>query len=385
MSVFKILEDALKDDDRFNEIDTDGARSGAALINLIKDKIHIENITNIENPYEYLADIVVGFAIYDYAYSLLAGKILAMSIPTDIPYSEKLKLVQSDRNCFTKTFLIHVDYILSSMIDDGRESGASLRDDNSKITYENDLKNYDYTAMKTLMRSYLLRYNGKVIETPNELLKRVQSVLPCSDIYNFLQSKNMIFATPVLFNSAIKNESYSSCFLTSVDDDIDSIFDNIKNCAIISKHCGGISVDINRVRASDSIIKSSGFKTDNSIVKLSKLYNDVSTYINQGGKRNGSIALYIEPWHADIYSFLDLKTNIGDENSKARDIFQALWVPDNFMKAVESDSDYYLMCPSECHFDDKHYYGDKFEEKYNEYVSEGKYRKKIKAKDLWKK
>jgi ribonucleoside-diphosphate reductase alpha chain len=195
----------------------------------------------------------------------------------------------------------------------------------------------------------------------------------------------MIFATPVLFNSAIKNESYSSCFLTSVDDDIDSIFDNIKNCAIISKHCGGISVDINRVRASDSIIKSSGFKTDNSIVKLSKLYNDVSTYINQGGKRNGSIALYIEPWHADIYSFLDLKTNIGDENSKARDIFQALWVPDNFMKAVESDSDYYLMCPSECHFDDKHYYGDKFEEKYNEYVSEGKYRKKIKAKDLWKK
>ena len=107
MSVFKILEDALKDDDRFNEID----------INLIKDKIHIENITNIENPYEYLADIVVGFAIYDYAYSLLAGKILAMSIPTNIPYWEKLKLVQSDRNCFTTKNLVHVDYTLSSMID----------------------------------------------------------------------------------------------------------------------------------------------------------------------------------------------------------------------------------------------------------------------------
>ena len=200
--------------------------------------------------------------------------------------------------------------------------------------------------------------------------------------YDGISLKNYTHATPTLFNSGTPRQQFASCFLSATEDSIEGIFDTITECAKISKWSGGIGVHISNIRADGSYIRKTGGYSDG-IMPMLKVYNDVARYVNQGGgKRNGSFAMYIEPWHADIFTFLDAKKNHGSDEIRARDLFYALWVPDLFMKMVEADGDWYLMCPDKCPgLPDV--YGEEFENLYNKYIEEGKYNKKIRARELW--
>ncbi len=256
------------------------------------------------------------------------------------------------------------------------------------IVYDRDFA-YDYFGFKTLERSYLLRTNGKVTERPQHMLMRVSLGIHKNDIeraietYNLMSEKWFTHATPTLFNSGTPNPQMSSCFLLQIkDDSIDGIFDTLKQCAKISQSAGGIGVSIHNVRATGSYIRGTG-GTSNGIVPMLRVFNDTARYIDQGGgKRKGSFAIYLEPWHADIYSFLDLRKNHGKEEMRARDLFTALWIPDLFMKRVEENGDWSLFCPNESPgLSDV--WGKEFEDLYHRYEKEGKARKKIKAQELW--
>ncbi len=258
----------------------------------------------------------------------------------------------------------------------------------SSIIYDRDF-NYDYFGFKTLERSYLLKLDGKIAERPQHMLMRVSIGIHKDDIdaaietYNLMSEKWFTHATPTLFNSGTPKPQMSSCFLlTMKDDSIDGIYDTLKQCAKISQSAGGIGLSIHNVRAKGTYIKGTN-GTSNGIVPMLRVFNDTARYVDQGGgKRKGSFAIYMEPWHADIFDFLDLKKNHGKEEQRARDLFYALWTPDLFMKRVEEDGDWTLMCPHECPglYDS---YGEEFEALYTKYEQEGKGRKTIKARDLW--
>jgi len=255
----------------------------------------------------------------------------------------------------------------------------------------NDLADYkiDYFGFKTLEKSYLLRYNGRIIERPQYLFMRVALCIHRDNIdnaiatYHVLSEKYYTHATPTLFNAGTLNEQLASCFLISMkDDSITGIYDTLKECALISKHAGGIGLHIHNIRAKNSHINGTN-GTSNGIVPMLKVFNDTAKYVDQGGgKRNGSFAIYIEPWHADIDDFLELKKNHGNEDERARDLFYGLWIPDLFMERVKSDKEWTLMCPNECPgLSDV--YGDKFKNLYEKYELEGKGRETIKAQKLW--
>ena len=247
---------------------------------------------------------------------------------------------------------------------------------------------YDYFGFKTLCRSYLLRSEGKIVETPQYMLMRVSIGIHGADYeniektYNLLSGGYFTHATPTLFNAGTPRPQMSSCFLVdNKGDSLEELFDTMKNVASISKWSGGIGLSVHNVRAKGSYIKGTGGESDG-LVPMLKTYNDVARWINQGGKRKGSFAIYIEPWHADIFDFLDLKKNHGKEEQRARDLFYGLWIPDLFMKRVESSGDWTLMCPNECpglH----EVYGEEFDALYEKYEAEGKGRKTIKAQELW--
>lgn len=248
---------------------------------------------------------------------------------------------------------------------------------------------FDYFGIKTLERSYLLKVNKKITERPQYMWMRVAVSLWSDDIneikktYNMLSTKQFIHASPTLFNAGTMREQNSSCFLLSTEDSVSGIYKTITDCAHISKYAGGIGVSVSNIRAKGSKIHSTNGYSDG-IIPMLKVYNETSRYINQAGKRNGSFAIYLEPHHADIYDFLELKKNTGDVNLRARDLFYALWVSDLFMKKVEADDDWYLMCPNICKgLDDV--YGGTYEKLYEEYVSKNMYNKKVKARDLWEK
>lgn len=257
---------------------------------------------------------------------------------------------------------------------------------NDIIDYEREYL-IDFFGFKTLEKSYLLKVNKKVVERPSHLFMRVAIGIHGDDLknvkktYNNMSLKNYTHATPTLFNAGTPRPQLSSCFLTATEDSIEGIFETITDCAKISKWAGGIGIHISNIRANGSYIRKTGGSSDG-IMPMLKVYNDTARYINQGGKRNGSFAVYIEPWHADIYSFLDAKKNHGAEEERARDLFYALWIPDLFMRSVENDENWYLMCPDKCPgLPDV--YGEDFDNLYNKYVIENKYNKKIKARDLW--
>ena len=263
---------------------------------------------------------------------------------------------------------------------------AALLD--STIIYDRDYS-YDYFGFKTLERSYLMKIDGKVIERPQHMLMRVAIGIHMDDIeaavetYNLLSQKWFTHATPTLFNAGTPKPQLSSCFLLQVkDDSIDGIYDTLKQCAKISQSAGGIGLSIHNVRATGSYIKGTN-GTSNGIVPMLRNFDMTARYVDQGGgKRKGSFAMYIEPWHADIFQFLDLKKNHGKEELRARDLFYALWIPDLFMKRVEENGEWSLFCPNEapglheC-------YGEEFEKLYEKYEKEGKARETIKAQDLW--
>ncbi|MGB1312373.1 ribonucleoside-diphosphate reductase subunit alpha [Bizionia paragorgiae] len=260
----------------------------------------------------------------------------------------------------------------------------------SAIIYNRDF-GYDYFGFKTLERSYLLKLNGKIVERPQHMLMRVSIGIHLNDLdaaletYELMSKKYFTHATPTLFNSGTPKPQMSSCFLLTVkDDSIDGIYDTLKQTAKISQSAGGIGLSIHNVRATGSYIAGTN-GTSNGIVPMLKVFNDTARYVDQGGgKRKGSFAMYIEPWHADIMSFLDLKKNHGAEELRARDLFYAMWMPDLFMKRVEQNGEWTLMCPNECPgLCDVH--SEEFDALYTKYETEGKGRKTIKARELWEK
>ena len=258
----------------------------------------------------------------------------------------------------------------------------------SSIIYDRDFS-YDFFGFKTLERSYLLKIEGQIAERPQQMLMRVAVGIHKDDMDSAIETYNMMsegwftHATPTLFNAGTPKPQMSSCFLlTTKEDSISGIYDTLKQCAKISQNAGGIGLAIHDIRATGSYIKGTN-GTSNGIVPMLRVFNDTARYVDQGGgKRKGSFAVYIEPWHADIFDFLDLRKNHGKEEQRARDLFYALWTPDLFMKRVEDNGDWTLMCPNECPgLADS--WGPEFEALYTKYEAEGKGRKTMKAQDLW--
>lgn len=261
----------------------------------------------------------------------------------------------------------------------------------------------DYFGFKTLERSYLMRVNGAIVERPQHMWMRVALGIHCQrkdtrtiyetlvfiqNTYDAMSQKYMTHATPTLFNAGTPRPQLSSCYLIAMENDsIDGIFDTLKDCAKISKHAGGIGLHIHNIRASGSHIRGTN-GSSNGIVPMLRVFNNTARYIDQGGRRNGSFAIYLEPWHPDIEDFLEMKKNHGDEETKGRDLFYALWVPDLFMERVRgggagSGADMWsYFCPDECP-GLADVYGDDFKELYEKYEREGRARKQVKARDLW--
>jgi ribonucleoside-diphosphate reductase alpha subunit len=260
----------------------------------------------------------------------------------------------------------------------------------SAIIYDRDFE-FDYFGFKTLERSYLLRMKGHVVERPQQLFMRVsvgihgENIDAAIETYNLMSEKWFIHATPTLFNSGTPKPQLSSCFLLSMtDDSIEGIFETLTRCAKISQSAGGIGLSIHNIRATGSYIKGTGGQS-NGIIPMLRVFNDTARYVDQGGgKRKGAFAVYLEPWHADIFEFLDLKKNHGKEEQRARDLFFGLWIPDLFMERVKSDGEWSLFCPNEAErlYDT---YGGEFEALYHQYEREGKARRVVSARELWNK
>ncbi|MCR9155033.1 MAG: ribonucleoside-diphosphate reductase subunit alpha [Bacteroidetes bacterium] len=319
-------------------------------------------------------------------YAQLAARIAVSNLHknTRKSFSETMRELYDYVNPKTGKHAPLIDKEVLSII----EKNAALLD--STLIYDRDF-GYDYFGFKTLERSYLLRMSGKIAERPQHMLMRVAIGIHFEDLesaietYNLMSKKYFTHATPTLFNSGTPKPQMSSCFLLSMkDDSIDGIYDSLKQCARISQSAGGIGLSIHNVRATGSYIRGTN-GTSNGVVPMLRVFNDTARYVDQGGgKRKGSFAIYVEPWHADIFDFLDLKKNHGKEERRARDLFYALWVPDLFMERVKTDAEWTLMCPNECPgLYDVH--SEEFEKMYLSYEEQGKGRRTIKARELWSK
>ena len=317
-------------------------------------------------------------------YALLASRIAISNLHknTKKSFSETMRDMHDYIDPITKLKASLIADDVFKIINDN----ADLLD--STIIYDRDF-GYDYFGFKTLEKSYLLKLYGKVVERPQHMLMRVSVGIHKEDIesaietYNLMSERWFTHATPTLFNAGTPKPQLSSCFLLTMQgDSIDGIYDTLKQCAQISQSAGGIGLSIHNIRATGSYIRGTN-GTSNGIVPMLRVFNDTARYVDQGGgKRKGSFAIYIEPWHADIFEFLELKRNHGKEELRARDLFYALWISDLFMKRVEAEGEWSLFCPNEapgladC-------YGAEFEELYERYEREGKARKVIKARELW--
>lgn len=259
---------------------------------------------------------------------------------------------------------------------------------NSAIVYERDFT-YNYFGFKTLERAYLLKLNGETWERPQHMIMRVAVGIHGKDIagaietYNLMSQKYFTHASPTLYNAGTPQAQMSSCFLVNMkDDSIEGIYDTLKTCALISKSAGGIGMSVHNIRATGSYIAGTN-GTSNGIVPMLRVFNNTARYVDQGGnKRPGAFAVYLEPWHDDVFEFIDLRKNHGKEEIRARDLFLALWIPDLFMKRVKENLDWTLMCPNECP-GLADVYGDEFEALYEKYEKEGRGRRTIKAQKLW--
>jgi ribonucleoside-diphosphate reductase alpha chain len=317
-------------------------------------------------------------------YAILAARIAISNLHknTQKSFSATMRLLYTyiDEKTGKSASLIAKD------VHDVIRKNANLLD--STVIYDRDY-GYDYFGYKTLEKSYLLKVDGKIVERPQHMLMRVAVGIHKTDIkaaietYHLLSERWFTHATPTLFNAGTPKPQMSSCFLlTMKEDSIFGIYDTLKQCALISQSAGGIGLSIHDVRATGSYIKGTN-GTSNGIVPMLRVFNDTARYVDQGGgKRKGSFAIYLEPWHADIFEFLDLKKNHGKEENRARDLFYALWISDLFMKRVEAGDVWSLFCPNECPgLSDV--YGAEFEALYEKYEREGKARKTIQAQDLW--
>ncbi|MFK8283010.1 ribonucleoside-diphosphate reductase subunit alpha [Capnocytophaga cynodegmi] len=317
-------------------------------------------------------------------FSVLAARIAVSNLHKNTlkSFSKTAQLLYEYTDPITQT---HAPLISEEIYKIIRKNADEL---DSSVIYDRDY-NFDYFGFKTLERSYLIRTNGKVTERPQHLFMRVALGIHKEDIqaaietYNLMSEKWFIHATPTLFNAGTPKPQMSSCFLLSMtEDSIAGIFDTLKRCALISQSAGGIGVSIHNIRSTGSYIKGTG-GISNGIIPMLRVFNDTARYVDQGGgKRKGAIAVYIEPWHSDIFDFIDIRKNHGKEEMRARDLFPALWIPDLFMQRVEADQMWSLFDPNEAQglYD---VYGEKFNELYTTYENEGKFRKQIKARELW--
>lgn len=260
---------------------------------------------------------------------------------------------------------------------------------NSYIDYSRDYL-FDYFGFKTLEKAYLMKVNGKVVERISHLFMRVslgfhrEDIRAALETYDYMSLKYFTHATPTLFHSGTDRSQLLSCFLLGIQDSVDGIYKTLKDCAKISKWAGGIGVWSHDVRGNESIIRSTNGKS-NGLIPMLKVFNDTARHINQSGRRNGSFAFYLEPWHIDTEEYLEAKKNHGDQDTKSRDLFYALWIPDLFMKRVRNNEDWYLLCPDQCQKLSE-VYGDDFEKLYNKYVADPTIpKKKVRAQDLWTK
>jgi len=342
-----------------------------------------EGVTTIELD-NLAAEVAASFTIKHPDYALLASRIAVSNLHkiTNKSFSGTMKALHD----YVDPVTGENASLLANDVYEIIKKNAELLD--SAIVYDRDF-GYDYFGFKTLEHSYLLKLDGRIAERPQHMLMRVAVGIHKDDInsaietYNLMSERWFTHATPTLFNAGTPKPQMSSCFLlTMKDDSIDGIYDTLKQCAKISQSAGGIGLSIHNVRATGSYIKGTN-GTSNGVVPMLRVFNDTARYIDQGGgKRKGSFAVYLEPWHADIFDFLDLKKNHGKEENRARDLFYALWIPDLFMKRVEENGDWSLFCPNEAPgLADT--YGDEFEELYFKYEKEGRMRKTIKAQELW--
>jgi len=341
-------------------------------INYIFNKAIIHSYPEITDD-EYnllLAEICINLSTTNPIYANLGGKILINNLhqKTTNIFSEKMKLIP----------IINKDW-LKYVIDN--------KDELDKIiNYERDYI-YDYFGFKTLEKMYLLKNNGIIIERPQDMLLRTAITLQQGNIdlikktYNELSLCKYTHASPTLFNAGTNKMQLSSCFLLGTNDDLTDIANTWNSCAQISRSSGGIGLHVSNIRSKNSKIRGTG-GTSNGLVPFLKVFNELSRWIDQGGKRPGSIAIYLEPHHPDIFEFLDLKKNFGSETERARDLFYALWISDLFMNCVENDSDWYLLSSDDCP-NLNETFGDDYEKLYWSYVNDNKFRKKISARKLW--
>jgi ribonucleoside-diphosphate reductase alpha chain len=360
-------------------------------------KVHNVSLKTINSIYDGIStselDTVSGnicatLASTDYQYNQLGGRILVSSAEKNIGlllgendnFVGRMNYIQTMYNKLYKR-----DYLVPEML---AYMNANKEYLNKLVDYTRDYT-FEFFGYKTLEKSYLIKFDDKVVESPQDLFARVAVSIhylqDAKDLiegtYDFISNGYFTHATPTLFNAGVINGQYASCFLLGTDDSIEGMYKNVADCAKISKGAGGIGVHISNIRAKNSIIKGSNGRS-NGIVRLLRVLNETSKHVTQGGKRAGSFAIYLEPWHADVKDFLELKKQTGAESERCRDLFLALWVPDLFMKAVETNGDWYLMSPDECP-NLNETFGAEFEALYNKYISEGKYREKVKAHELW--
>ena len=391
MSMYVIKRDGRKESVKFDKITArvqklsygldpmvDPVKVTLKVIEGIYDAVPTAELDNLA------AEIAASFTSTHPDYALLASRIAISNLhkTTNKSFSKTMKDLFEYEDPKNGQAASLIDEEVYEII----KKHAQLLD--STIIYDRDFS-YDYFGFKTLEKSYLLRLQGKVVERPQHMIMRVAIGIHKEDIdsvietYNLMSERWFTHATPTLFNAGTPKPQMSSCFLlTMKDDSIEGIYDTLKQCAKISQSAGGIGLSMHNVRATGSYIKGTN-GTSNGIVPMLRVFNDTARYVDQGGgKRKGSFAIYLEPWHADIFEFLELKKNHGKEEMRARDLFYALWISDLFMQRVEDNGNWSLFCPNEapglgdC-------YGKEFEDLYTKYEKEGRARKTIKAQDLW--
>jgi len=320
------------------------------------------------------AEICVNLSTTHPSYSYLGGRILVSNLhkKTLNKFSSKMQLLADTTDVINKKWLKWVN-----------ENADEL---DKIIDYNKDYI-YDYFGFKTLEKSYLLKSNDKIIERPQDMLLRTAITLQLGNIelikktYQYMSNGYYTHASPTLFNSGTNHMQLSSCFLLGTSDDLSAITTTWDSCAQISKWSGGIGLHVSNIRGKNSLIKGTNGKS-NGLVPFLRVFNDIARWIDQGGRRPGSIAIYLEPHHPDIFEFLDLRKNFGSETERARDLFLALWISDLFMKQVESDGDWYLLSADNCP-NLNEVYGDDYDKLYWEYVNQNKFRSKVKARKLW--
>jgi len=317
-------------------------------------------------------------------YAILAARIAVSNLhkETEKKFSEVISILFKMTHAMTGKSIPMIDEKYYKIVMDNKDKLDAA------LIYDRDFQ-YQYFGFKTLERSYLLKKDGKVVERPQQMLMRVAVGIHGEDIdaaietYDLLSQKLFTHASPTLFNAATPRPQLSSCFLlTMASDSIEGIYDTLKQCALISKSAGGIGLNVHCIRSTGSYIAGTNGNS-NGLVPMLRVFNNTARYVDQGGnKRPGAFAIYLEPWHADIFDFLDLKKNHGKEEQRARDLFYALWIPDLFMNRVKNNGEWSLMCPDECpglH----EVWGEEFEALYEKYEREGRARRKVKAQKLW--